>query len=233
VYFLLVLVIQLIVNTSLITGQCGGSVAENLGTAGWVTFFPWTFLFGVILVILLLYPGFKSAFSDVIGYFYVSGSANKVLTELLINQEIEEKIQSSPTSPEEKKKMESAADAILKIFGNTSLLINQIVPENFAEYWNILQPLMKSQYKVPGKDMEDKRNELFELVVTRDNVGEAMWFMYTGILITSIVQLKMSTQGCKVNAEQVAKNYQSYLDEQEKADAAQELATSQEYTITN
>jgi hypothetical protein len=33
-------------------------------------------------LILTIYPGFKSAFSDVIGYYWVYGSANKLITEL-------------------------------------------------------------------------------------------------------------------------------------------------------
>jgi hypothetical protein len=234
IYFLLVLVVQFIVNASIITTTCGGNITENIGAAGTFTFFPWTLLFGVIIVILIVYPGFKSAFSDVIGYFYVAGAANKVLTELLIDKDIQDKIDADGTSTKEQKKnMQLAADAIIKICGNTSILINQIVPNNFAQYWDILKPLMKTEYQTPSPVTDKKRTELFELVVTRDNVGEAMWFIYTGLLITSIVQLKLATRGCIVNSKQMTQNYQSYLDKEEQAQATQQQATSQVYTITN
>jgi hypothetical protein len=51
-----------------------------------------------------------------------------------------------------------------------------------------------------------------ELVVTRDNVGESMWYIYTGLLITSFVQLTIITKGCKSSPKTMEKNYQAYLD---------------------
>ena len=129
--------------------------------------------------------------------------------------------------------MQQAADAIIKICGNNSILINQIVPSNFNSYWDILKPLMKTKYQTDSLETADIRNQLFDLVVTRDNVGESMWFMYTGILITSIVQLKMTTRGCASNAATMEKNYQKFLDTEETAKQKQGLATSTQYTLTS
>jgi hypothetical protein len=233
VYFLLVVIIQFIVNSSIISSNCGGSITENMGSAGLLTFLPWLFIFGVMITVLLIYPGFKSAFSDVIGYYYVSGSANKILTELLIDKDVEKQMdKDSEMTKEKREALETAADAIIKICGNTAILINQIVPSNFVEYWNILKPLMKEKYKLGVGDVIEKRNELFELVVTRDNIGEAMWFMYTGLLLTSIVQLKISTKGCASNPKTMEQNYQKFLDAETEAKQKQTQATSTTYTIT-
>jgi hypothetical protein len=233
VYVLLVIIIQFIVNASIITSNCGGNIAENMGGAGLITFLPWIFIFGVMVTILIIYPGFKSAFSDVIGYYYVSSSANKLLTELLIDKNVEKQMDKDNHMTKEKREaLETAADAIIKICGNTAILINQIVPTNFLEYWNILKPLMKEKYKLDGLDIMEKRNELFELVVTRDNIGEAMWFMYTGLLLTSIVQLKISTRGCVSNPKTMEQNYQKFLDAESKAKQKQQQATNTTYTIT-
>ena len=49
-----------------------------------------------------MYPGFKSAFSDVIGYFYVSSSANKLLTDLLVNKDIEKVLKHNDPTPRAK-----------------------------------------------------------------------------------------------------------------------------------
>ena len=259
IYFLLVMVIQFIVNASIITSTCGGSITENLGSSGVFTFIPWTLIFGVIAVILTIYPGFKSAFSDVIGYYWVYGSANKVITELLINRDVEKSLkeglptesntQSVPQLPPvgqmvggykglkggaiSKEQVEEAADTIVKICGNTSVLINQIVPSNFNEYWRILTPLMKEKYQNDGPEATQKKKELFELVVTRDNVGEAMWYIYTGLLLTSLVQLKMTTQGCSSNPQTMEKNYQKFLASEKEAKAKNQLSTSTTYTITS
>lgn len=234
VYFFAILVIQFIVNAYLITQTCGGNVTQNMSASGTFTFIPWSLIFGAVIVVLIVYPGFKSAFSDVVGYYYVAGSANKLLTELLVNKDIQNNIDADGAStPQQKANMQQAADMIIKICGNTSILINQMVPSNFVEYWNILRPLMKPQYQTDGAQADEKRNELFELVVTRDNIGEAMWYIYTGILITSIVQLKIATRGCITDPAQMAKNYQNYLTEQKAAKTQEKQATSTVYTLSN
>jgi hypothetical protein len=234
IYLLLVMVIQFMVNASIISSTCGGSVTENMGAAGVLTFLPWTLIFGVLIVILTVYPGFKSAFSDVIGYFWVSSSANKVITELLVDPKIQKKMNQDITStPEQKEAMMTAADTIIKICGNTSVVINQIVPSNFQSYWNILTPLLKPKYQTENPDTEKIRNELFEIVVTRDNVGESMWYMYTGLLLTSLVQLKITTRGCVSNPKTMEANYQKFKDSEQKANEQKALATSTTYTITS
>lgn len=233
VYIFLVIIVQFMVNTSIISSTCGGSITENIGSAGIFTFLPWILIFGVLIVVLTIYPGFKSAFSDVIGYYYVSTSANKILTDLLIDKNIQSKLDADPTMTVSKKEaMQSAADAIIKICGNTSILINQIVPMNFNNYWNILTPLMKDQYKSGGPEAEAMKSKLFDLVVTRDDVGEAMWYMYTGILLTSIVQLKISTKGCTSSPQTMQQNYQKFVEQDQKATAQQQQSTSTTYTIT-
>jgi len=231
-YVLLVIVIQFIVNSSIIANSCGGNITENMGAAGVLTFLPWTLIFGFLVLILTIFPGFKSAFSDVVGYYYVSGQATKLLTELLKNQEIEKKMTEENLSPKEKEALETAADAIIKICGNTSILINQIVPSNFDQYWGILTPLMKDKYKAPGPEADKIQNDLFELVVTRDNVGEAMWYIYTGLLLTSIVQLKITTRGCNTNPKTMEANYQKFLEQEQKAKEQKEKISAT-YTITS
>jgi hypothetical protein len=266
VYVLLIIIIQFIVNASIITSTCGGSISENMGAAGLLTFIPWILIFGVVVAVIIVYPGFKSAFSDVIGYFYVAGSANNILTELLINPELEKALNDknananannnknnvlpateSSAPPEEqtggankkqrggatKEQLQEAADAIVKICGNNSILINQIVPSNFMDYWTTLKPLRKEKYQNDNSpETIDIQNKLFELVVTRDNVGEAMWYIYTGILITMIVQLKIATRGCVMNPDTMKQNYDTYLANEQQNAAQQEVATSTTYTIT-
>jgi len=233
-YMLLVIVVQFIVNAYVITSSCGGNITDNMGAAGVFTFIPWTFIFGALLIVLIIYPGFKTAFSDVIGYFYVASSTNKILTDLLIDKDVQQKIDGDAAlTPEKKAALENAADTIIKIVGNTSILINQIVPYNFENYWKILTPLMKEKYQNNSPESLDMKNKLFDLVVTRDNVGEAMWFIYTGILLTSIVQLKISTRGCSNSPQTMEQNYQTYLQQEKTAQEAQQQATSTTYTITN
>lgn len=234
IFLLIVVVSQWLLNVSNISSKCGGSVSENIGPAGLMTFFPWFLIFGVLIMVLTIYPGFKTAFSDVIGYFFVSSSANKLLTELLIDKDLQDKLNvAGDITPQQKNALQEAADAIIKICGNTSILINQMVPLNFEKYWGILSPLMKPKYQ-NGSSPEamDIKNKIFDIVVSRDNVGEAMWFLYTGFLITSLVQLNISNRGCVSNPATMQKNYQQFLDAEQEAEKKRQESTNQVYTVT-
>ena len=266
VYFVLIMVVQFAVNTAVITTNCGGSLTQNIGAAGFVTFIPWTLIFGVVILVLTVYPGFKSAFSDVIGYYFVSVSANKWLTELLLNQDVNNALKGDDSSPtmdtslstnvtnpsmpnysggtkvlankkgggqNDEDKLQAAADVILKICGNTSILINQMVPSNFEQYWKLLDPLMKAQYRNNSTEGNALRESLFDLTVTRDNIGEGLWFIYTGLLLVSVVQMKIVTRGCQTSTAAMQQKYQQYKEQEATQMAAQQQATSSTYTITN
>jgi hypothetical protein len=236
IYLLLIMIIQCIINTNVVNATCGGNFSENIGFAGVLTIWPWTLIFGVLMIILAINPGFKSAFSDVIGYYWIANSSNKIMTELLIDKEIQPKIDADGSlSSEAKKQMQSAADAIIKIFGNTGMIINQVTPRNFEQFWNTLTPLMKNEYKPNNGKLSDetisKRDKLFGLIVSKDNVGEAMWYIYTGLLVTSIVQLKISSKGCKTNVKTMEQKYATFQENEAKVAQKKQTAQTQVYTM--
>ena len=80
IYMILVVITQLFINIGYIVNTCGGSIASNIGAGFIITIIPWIFIFGFMVSMLIIFPGFKSAFSNVIGYFCVAGTANDVLT---------------------------------------------------------------------------------------------------------------------------------------------------------
>ena len=94
--------------------------------------------------------------------------------------------------------------------------------------------MKKPQYRDDNSaETKDIRQKLFDLVVTRDNIGEALWYIYTGLLLTSIVQLKITTRGCNTDPATMEKNYNEFLKKQEEANAKQAEADSTVYTITS
>jgi hypothetical protein len=92
---------------------------------------------------------------------------------------------------------------------------------------------MKRQFQTDNSETTYKKNQLFDLVVLRDTIGEMMWYIYTGILLTSIVQMKISTSPCYQSPQQMEKNYKSFLEEDKKNQAKIAAAESTVYTITN
>jgi len=340
-YFGITLITQLITNIIVIMNMCGGSFKSNLGYTALITFIPWILIFGIVIILLISFPNFKNAFSDVVGYYSVSGKANTILLELLnhsnniksetdtiVNQNMDSgpTIPSTDTNLEKLNKLENeiqkeSTDLIAEIFSNMSLLINKMTPTNFNEYWDTLRPLMKPQYAsltdvqdkycyqladssnftdhlnksksnnpttpasvsktnsrmvegtkanpinpatmvggttkylnacmqkimVGGDDSEtnikvdsesqfqviqkycDLKQQMLNLVVYRDNIGEAMWYIYTGLLLSTILKYNINNRGCVKSVSQIQSNLNTALTAQQQ-DAA--LAQSQQRVQT-
>lgn len=336
-YFGITLLTQLITNIIVIMNMCGGSFMKNLSYTAIITFIPWILIFGIVIILLISFPNFKNAFSDVVGYYSVSGKANTILLELLnhsnnINSEtdtiVNQNMDSGPTIPstdtnlEKLNKLENeiqkeSTDLIAEIFSNMSLLINKMTPTNFNEYWDTLRPLMKPQYAsltdeqdkycyqladtnnlsdhlnksksspasvsktnsrmvegtkanpiTPvtmvggttkylnacmqkmmggGDDTEtnikvdsetqfqviqkycDLKQQMLNLVVYRDNIGEAMWYIYTGLLLSTILKYNINNRGCVKSVSQIQSNLNTALTAQQQDQA---LAQSQQRVQT-
>jgi hypothetical protein len=234
-YLMIVLLVQFSLNTSSVVSKCGGSLSSNLGYAALVTFGPWLAIFGILIVVLISFPGMKSAFSDVIGYYAVSNSANKLLADLLVDTDVNDKIKAAGDNTDDTKKqaMQDAAEAVMKMVGNVSIMINQIVPSNFLQYWQMLLPLMKDKYQSSPNSVETatKEQALLDLVVMRDNIGEACWYIYTSILLISIIQYRIATKKCENDPKLMNAKYDDYLEQQKKVEATKKLANSTAYTL--
>ena len=135
---------------------------------------------------------------------------------------------------DDKQAIREVADLILKLCGNTSILINQMTPRNFEPYWSLLTPLKKPKYQNDNAaETQTLKKQLFDLTVTRDNIGETLWYVYTGLLLTSIVQLKITTRGCASNPKIMEENYAKFQKQEEAIKAQNATTTGTTYTITN
>jgi hypothetical protein len=230
IYFVATIVSQFCINASIITANCGGSVRENIGACLTTTLIPWIFIFGSMIAVLMVFPGFKSAFSNIIGYFAVAGQANRILSKLLVNSEVDQQIDNEDTTPEHKQGLKRAAESILKLSGNQSIMINQMDPINFKNYWGILEPLMKREYfSTNREELAALKQQLFGLTVRRDNIGEALWYFYTAVLLVFIIQYNISLRGCVKTPETLAASLQEYNDQVAADAAAQASLDSQAY----
>jgi len=224
IYFIVVLFFQFAINANSMAHKCGGSVGTNIAAAAGMTVLPWIFIFGVMMMFIMAFPGMKTAFSDVIGYFAVSYSANNLLAELLLDTEVEAKLKMADADDKTREAVQSAAQAIVKLMGNVSILINQVVPGNFAKYWETMIPLMKPKYADFPDSAEtiEKKEKFLELATFRDNIGEGCWYIYTGILLIMIVQNNIVTYKCDTGPRLMNAKYDEYQAEQQaKQDATE------------
>ena len=225
-YFGVVVVSQLCLNIGYLMSKCGGSLDKNIGAAALFTFIPWILIFGVLLAVLIIFPSFKSAFSNVIGYYVVAGGANDIFGSILLGTDLNEMIDTTKDETE-KNKLTKAAEAIIKICGNKSILINQMNPNNFLEIWDTLKPLM-----ITGSyDNMEIKQQLLDLVTLKDNIGEAFWYLYTSILISSIVYYNLATRGCIKSVEQIKSEHDDYIKKADELNKQNELNNSTQYVV--
>ncbi len=193
IYFAVVVITQYVVNAIYIVNTCDGDVVTGLVNSFLFTFFPWVLIFGFMLVVLIMYPGFKSAFSDIVGYFVVASSVTETLNQIMIDPNVKKNIDDTNMSSEEKDKMRTVAQSVMKLVGNNAVFVNQITPDNFMETWKKIVPLMKDETTQYDKGLQQK---LLDSVILRDTIGEGMWYLYTAIIIISTVAYKLSTMSC-------------------------------------
>ncbi len=221
-----VVISQFLLNIGYLMTKCGGALDKNIGAAALFTFIPWILIFGVMLAVLIIFPGFKSAFSDVIGYFVVAGSANDIFSSILMGTDLNEMIEQT-ADPNKQKELTKAAEAIVKICGNKSILINQMNPDNFLEIWEVLKVLM-----LPGAyENIELKEKLLNLVVLKDNIGEAIWYIYTSILISSIVYYNLATRGCVKDVDELQADHDAYVEEQKEEAKQTALNNSTTYVV--
>ncbi len=230
IYLLLILVTQLGLNISYLATKCGGSMSKNTVVALIYTFIPWLLMFGILIAVLLIFPGFKSVFSDVVGYYVVYSSANDIFSKILMDNSINDAMKQSDETT--RNQMQSAAELIMKMVGNKSVLINELNPDNFIKVWDTLKPLMVSNYSDDSNDVTQKvKQDLLDLVSLKDNIGEGLWYLYTGILISSIVYYNLSSSGCVKDVATLKKDQEDYIKKQEEIEAQKAKMSEVKYTM--
>ena len=75
----------------------------------------------------------------------------------------------------------------------------------------------------------DLKQQMLNLVVYRDNIGEAMWYIYTGLLLSTILKYNINNRGCVKSVSQIQSNLNTALTAQQQDQA---LAQSQQRVQT-
>lgn len=155
----------------------------------------WVLIFGGIKMLMLSSPGVKTAFSDVIGYFFVYGRTNELLTELLLK----------PDEGEDPSHLKNN-QLISEIIGDKGLVINTLVPGNFEKIWTSFKNISNPEVY----NNKIKKQQLLNYVVIRDRIGECCWYLWSGILVISVVSLYTSTITCDLSQAQAQQNAAAY-----------------------
>lgn len=184
IYFLLVLSSQFGLNIYLAKQMCNSP--SNVGTAALATFMPWIFIFGVLNLLLSVFPGWLAAFSNTIGYAVASvAGVASFFTDRLVNV--------GNTSSKD------ALKVIQNVTNDPSTIINTINDENIENFWNKsikVQFFNSFQEVKTGVEPPPEFTQLKNFIRLKDLVSYFIWYLLTGILITSISYNYMLSVPC-------------------------------------
>lgn len=212
VYILLLIVGEFIINLQLTDTMCGN---KQYDTALFITLIPWAVIFGLLYVMLSVFPGWLSPFSNTFGYGVAKLSG---LTSFFNSILIPEVSLASGTK--------EVNEALSHIYSDKSLLINEISqePTSFDKFWERMKPIFDSK-----EYTKENKAKLLSYVKLKDNVAEYIWYMLTGTLVTSVSYNYVVNKGCSQDVKEMKKRRKEY-EAKMKAKKAEEAVKPKVYS---
>jgi hypothetical protein len=156
-----------------------------------ITLVPWIVIFVLLYFILNLFPGWVSPFSNTIGYVFVSMLGVASVLKKILNSDPD------PNSIE-------LVKAINTINNNKSKFINQI-DIDLTNFDKFIVDLKTSNI---AKSSDDETIlQLYKLITIKHVIGKLVWYILSGVLITSISYNLIIGMSCKKSVEQIIKDY--------------------------
>ena len=211
IYILLLVAGNYFINLSTTNAMCGGT--PQWGTSFIVTIVPYLLIFGVINIILILFPGWLTPFSNTIGYLAANlGGLNDLFNDEILNVQLKDNQDGDSDI--------QVGKALQHIYGNKSLLINEIPREgdsedqkrtSFEQFYSAMER-NKIFKKLDDKTDENRiKTQLYNLLTLKDIVAEYVWNLLTGLLVTSVSYNYIVNVGCDYSAKQMKNSYKEYL----------------------
>jgi hypothetical protein len=203
VYILLLVAGEYIINLNLTNTMCG---TNQYDTALFITLVPWLFIFGLLYVVLAIFPGWLAPFSNTFGYGITKLFGLTKFFNDIMKSKIDLGNEQGPMG-----------EALEHILTDNSLLINEITQSNFERFWTNMQGIFKATSYT-----EANKSNLLSFVRLKDTVSEYIWFMLTGTLVTSVSYNYVVNKGCNQSVAEMKKRRKAYeenLEKQRVADA--------------
>uniref|UniRef100_A0A6C0LKJ5 Uncharacterized protein n=1 Tax=viral metagenome TaxID=1070528 RepID=A0A6C0LKJ5_9ZZZZ len=209
-YVLLIIIGEFFVNLGVTQAMCGSA---EWSTALMVTIFPWGFIFGILTLLLSMFPGWLSPFSNTFGYgVAILAGLNNILADIL------------EPNPKGKKTPESQDmdEALAHIYSDKSLLVNEITVDNFDYFWD----KMRGVFKKGVYSDQGLKGQLYSMIVLKDTVASYIWYLLAGLLITSVSYNYIVNTTCSTSAKDMQKRHDEY--EQQLAEAQEKAQNAKE-----
>jgi len=191
IYLVCVLVSQFFINLKSTQNICG---TNQPTMAIMITLVPWVFIFGSLILLLTLFPGWKSPFSNTFGY---------ILAKIMGIQEVFNNILVS----------DSKNEMLAKLYEDNSLMLNEITPSNFEDFW-----IHFTKSNLLNKTANTYKNQLFNLVKMKDVVSETIWYLLSGNIILSVGENYLTNMTCRKSVTTMKDQHEEWEEEKNKTD---------------
>lgn len=185
IYIILLLSIQFAINISLTSKLCG---EPHVKTAFLYTLLPWLLIFGMLNLMLLMFPGWLRPFSNTIGYFFIRFFGLKTILDNIL-------------------KSKESSQTLGKIYDDYSLLINEIPNPKFG-YDNFWEQLKKDN--ILNTNANNYKEKLRDLVNIKFMISKFTWFLLSGILTISTSYNYIVKSTCNASVKEMKKRYNEY-----------------------
>jgi len=213
IYLGLLLVGMYMVNLGITKKMCG---TTQPGTALMVTAIPWSMVFGVMILMLMAFPGWLAPFSNTIGYLIAKLAGLSTITDKIFA--------SKAVSAASSNTGKAAAEALEQIYSDKALLVNQITPANFESFWSKM-----SNAKLFNTGAAQYKTSLYNLIRIKKLVAEMVWALLSGGLASSIATSYIQNTACVQSAKEMIQRHNQYEDES----ANENTKKQRVYDITN
>tara|TARA_B100000925_G_scaffold276259_1_gene243216 strand:+ start:369 stop:1214 length:846 start_codon:yes stop_codon:yes gene_type:complete len=225
VYLAIILFIQLYVNYQNAKDKCGGT--PQLVASINYTAIPNLFIFGALILILMLMPGWKAPFSNTIGYLIVwIAGVNNSFYKILKQDNNQNKL-------------------LQMVYKDPSTMINEITPENFDLFIARMNgkdggvealPVAKAEPDTSAPPMKGGRKKqrggnstsilsanykehlpgLYNFVVIKDMISEFLWYGLVGNLVINTSNSYIQSIKCKRTPDQLGEFVEDSLNNPKK-----------------
>lgn len=215
IYIIAIVSTQISINTALAKSICNNAQSMNVGILA--TVFPMLFIFGLLQLLLTIFPGWVEPFSNTFGYGIAKlVGLHDLMKRLLVSPQFN-------AAPEKK-----IINAVNSIYNDPSIFINQFSyanREDFNKTWDNSYsngkgifvkgagpaPLPYSAANPNPPPGSHLYQEFRNMVKLKDIVGTFVWYMLVGVITTSRSYNYIISQPCSLNASVAQKAVNSYI----------------------
>ena len=158
------------------------------------TLLPNFFIFGTLLLLLSVFPGWRAPFSNTIGYIVVDYfmKVSNDFNDLLVSK---------------------GSKLIEKICSDKSLIINEITPTNYDSFF---QKMSKDKLLVSNYKSHPAYNHIWKCLAVKDSIADCIWYLLTGVLVITTTYNSLLDIKCAYSDSENTANEAEFAEQQQK-----------------